>query len=80
MARKVQALKDGFYAGVRRRPGDVFEISDNTKLGKWMVEVTDIPVYQSARKDVSGEEPAPAPAKAKVKAQKGDGSEEPTAV
>lgn len=39
MARTVRAKALGFYGGTRRRVGDVFTVSDTTKLGKWMEEV-----------------------------------------
>lgn len=33
---KVKAKAVGFYGGSRRYPGDVFEVPNNTKLGKWL--------------------------------------------
>ena len=35
----VKALAKGIWAASRRWPGDVFEVPDGTKTGKWMVEV-----------------------------------------
>jgi hypothetical protein len=35
--KKVIAIKDGFYDGVRRRAGETFKVSDHT-TGKWFVE------------------------------------------
>ena len=35
---KVKALFQGFHAGARRRPGEVFEVKDGTK-SKWFVPV-----------------------------------------
>lgn len=29
----------GTYAGHRRRPGQIFEVAEGTKLGSWLVEV-----------------------------------------
>lgn len=50
MSRTVKALSLGFYAGKRYRPGDVFQIADKVKLGKWMQEVT---VAKSAKPTVA---------------------------
>lgn len=36
MGKTVRATSPGFYGGVRRRVGEVFEVSDGKKLGKWM--------------------------------------------
>ncbi len=36
MSVKVKALQAGFYGGARRRPGQVFEIKDDDKPGRWM--------------------------------------------
>lgn len=37
---KVQAITDGFYAGVRRRAGAVFEVKQGAS-GKWFAPVPD---------------------------------------
>lgn len=39
MARLVKAIAEGFHSGMRRRRGDVFQIGDKEKLGKWMAEL-----------------------------------------
>ena len=39
MARTVKATAMGFYKGARIRPGKVFAIGDDEKMGKWMVPV-----------------------------------------
>ena len=33
---RVKAIKQGFYGGSRRAPGDVFAIPDDEKPGSWM--------------------------------------------
>ena len=41
---KVKALKNGFFGGMRRRPGDVFDVTDEKKLSsKWMEVIKDEP-------------------------------------
>lgn len=54
MAKLVRAKVTGFFGGARRRPGDVFEIPDTVKLGKWMEEVTDKPKTPPAGKPLTG--------------------------
>lgn len=53
MARTVKAVAMGFYKGARIRPGKIFSIGDNEKLGKWMVAVGGKPpaVAESAKAD-----------------------------
>lgn len=34
---KVKANKTGFYGGLLRGPGDVFDIDDRNQLGTWMI-------------------------------------------
>lgn len=50
MPKKVEALTQGFYDGVRRRAGSVFVIPDNIKVGKWMKVLKDVP----AKTDTTG--------------------------
>ena len=58
---KVQAITDGFYGGVRRRAGSVFEVKDGVE-SKWFAPVS----------KAKSEEPAAkaAPAKASKPAKK----------
>lgn len=41
MSIKVKAKIMGYYGSQRRRPGDVFEIGDESERGSWMIEVED---------------------------------------
>lgn len=63
MAKKVRALRDGFYGGVRRRAGSVFNIADGHKPGRWMEEI---------REAKPAAKPVEAPKPAAAKAAKGD--------
>lgn len=38
---KVKAKVLGYFGGVRRRPGDVFEIDSDEQRGSWMIGVDD---------------------------------------
>jgi hypothetical protein len=38
---KVKAKIMGYYGSQRRRPGDVFEIEDESERGSWMIGVED---------------------------------------
>ena len=38
---KVKAKELGYFGGVRRRPGDVFEIDGDEQRGSWMIGVDD---------------------------------------
>lgn len=37
----VKARELGYYGAQRRRPGDIFEIADESERGSWMVGVED---------------------------------------
>lgn len=52
---KVEAKATGFYGGLIREPGDVFEIKDGERLGSWMVPAD---VKASAGRRRRGPEPA----------------------
>lgn len=41
MSVKVKALQPGFYAGARRRPGEVFALAEGDTPGRWMVVLTE---------------------------------------
>ena len=41
MSIKVKAKIMGYYGSQRRRPGDVFEIEDESERGSWMIGVED---------------------------------------
>jgi hypothetical protein len=46
---KVKAKILGYFGGVRRRPGDVFEIDNESERGSWMIGVDDpLPPPRSA--------------------------------
>lgn len=49
--KKVIATALGFHGGIRRRPGDVFEVPDKTE-GKWF-EPVDPPVKEPPVKKVA---------------------------
>jgi len=38
---KVKAKVMGYYGAQRRRPGDIFEIKDESERGAWMIGVED---------------------------------------
>ena len=41
MGIKVKAKELGYYGSQRRRPGDIFEIEDESERGSWMIGVDD---------------------------------------
>lgn len=41
MSVKVKALQPGFYAGARRRPGEVFALAEGDTPGRWMEVLTE---------------------------------------
>jgi len=46
---KVKAKVLGYFGGVRRRPGDVFEIDNESERGSWMIGVDEpLPPPRSA--------------------------------
>ena len=46
---KVKAKILGYFGGVRRRPGDVFEIDNESERGSWMIGVDEpLPPPRSA--------------------------------
>lgn len=53
---KVRAIEQGFYKG-RRRKGQVFELPDTMKLGKWMELVEEPTATPTPSKKGKGKEP-----------------------
>jgi len=47
---KVRAIRTGFYKGVLRELGDIFEIESNKQLGSWMEPVREAPPAKAPSK------------------------------
>ena len=47
---KVRAIRTGFYKGVLRELGDIFEIESDKQLGSWMEPVREAPPAKAPSK------------------------------
>ena len=54
MSITVRAKEMGFYGGARRREGAVFEIEDESKLGKWMDKLEPSETVDEETRDSKG--------------------------
>jgi hypothetical protein len=82
MSKTVRAKTLGFYGGAMRKEGDVFDITDTAKIGKWMEVISDNPgveapppinkeLFQKKSKKVPGIKPYETPPEIKPVHQDG---------
>lgn len=65
---KVKAKAEGFYGGVRRRKGDVFDVADEKALGSWMDPLeTKAPEKEPKKQTAQTKKQTKAPEKTKNK-------------